>query len=247
MKLYAYSNGSKSAKALADAIDIKMIKHEGKVLNIPKQVVINWGSSAWARGVIAKEILNTPESIAKAVNKLQAFKAMQGHASIPEFTESRLEAGKWLVEGFTVVARTVLNGHSGQGIEIYKGEDEKVLADAPLYVKYINKKEEYRLHVFRDEVFFIQRKARNKDVAEVNWQVRNHKNGFIFANQNVDVPEEAKQQAITAVKSLGLDFGAVDIIWNEKQNKYYVLECNTACGIEGTTLDKYVEIFKEFV
>jgi D-alanine-D-alanine ligase-like ATP-grasp enzyme len=44
-----------------------------------------------------------------------------------------------------------------------------------------------------------------------------------------------------------LDFGAVDVIWNEKEDKYYVLEVNTACGLEGTTLDKYVEQFRRYV
>ena len=47
--------------------------------------------------------------------------------------------------------------------------------------------------------------------------------------------------AISAVDSLGLDFGAVDIIWNESEDQYYVLEVNTAPGVEGTTLQKYTE------
>ena len=43
-----------------------------------------------------------------------------------------------------------------------------------------------------------------------------------------------------AIKVLGLDFGAVDIIYNKQEDKWYVLEVNTAPGIYGTTLDKYV-------
>ena len=247
MKLYPYNQGSASAKALSEALGIKRIKHEGKPLNIPKELVINWGCSAMARAVIPKQILNVPANVAKAVNKLHSFNALKGHVSIPEFTEIVPEAAKWLAEGVTVVERHKLTGHSGEGVRIVEPGDE--LQGAPLYVKYIAKKEEYRLHVFRDKVFFIQRKARNKDVPDVNvnWQVRNHGNGFIFAHIDVDVPEEAKKEAITAIKALGLDFGAVDLIWNQKQNKYYVLEVNTACGMEGTTLNKYVEVFKEFV
>ena len=37
------------------------------------------------------------------------------------------------------------------------------------------------------------------------------------------------------------DFGAFDVIYNQKKNQAFVLECNTAPGIEGTTLDNYVE------
>lgn len=245
MKLYPYNQGSKSAKALAEALGIKRLKHEGPIARV--DTLINWGSSQFQRIISCANILNKPESIAKAVNKLQAFNALKGHSSIPEYTESAVEASKWLAEGITVVERHKLTGHSGEGVRIVEPGDAP--QPAPLYVKYINKKEEYRLHVFRDKVFFIQRKARNKDIPDdqVNWKVRNHGNGFIFAHQGVDVPEEAKKEAITAIQALGLDFGAVDLIWNQKNNKYYVLEVNTACGMEGTTLDKYVEVFKEFV
>jgi glutathione synthase/RimK-type ligase-like ATP-grasp enzyme len=41
----------------------------------------------------------------------------------------------------------------------------------------------------------------------------------------------------------GLDFGAVDVIWNERQQRAYVLEINSAPGLEGTTIDDYVRYF----
>ena len=251
MKLYPYNQGSASAKALAEALGIKRIKHEGKNVVI-KDVLINWGASSFANRVLfqarpAAKILNLTHAVAKAVNKLESFNALKGHANIPEFTESLEEAKKWLAEGVTIVERHKLTGHSGEGVRVVEPGQE--LQQAPLYVKYIPKKHEYRIHVFRDKVFFVQRKARKNDVpdADVNWKVRNLKGGFIYANQDVVVGEEAKQQAIITIKALGLDFGAVDIIWNERSNKYYVLEVNTACGLAGTTLDKYVEVFKEFV
>ena len=245
MKLYPYNPGSKSAKSLAEALGIKRLKHEGPIARV--DTLINWGSSQFQRIISCANILNKPESIAKAVNKLQAFNTLKGHASIPEFTESLEEAKKWLAEGVTIVERHKLTGHSGEGVRIVEPGQE--LHQAPLYVKYIPKKHEYRIHVFRDKALFVQRKARKNDVpdADVNWKVRNLKGGFIYANQDVDVAEEAKQQAIIAIKTLGLDFGAVDIIYNERSNKYYILEVNTACGLAGLTLQKYVEVFKEFV
>lgn len=246
MKLYTYNQGSASAKALAEALGIKRIKHEGKPLQV-RGGLINWGSSGFVRAIAHDGVFNKPDCVAVAVNKLQSFNALKGNASIPEFTESLEEAKKWLAEGVTIVERHKLTGHSGEGVRVVEPGQE--LQGAPLYVKYIPKKHEYRIHVFRNKAFFVQRKARKNDVpdADVNWKVRNLKGGFIYANQDVDVTEEAKQQAIISIKELGLDFGAVDIIYNEKQNKYYVLEVNTACGLAGTTLDKYVEVFKEFV
>lgn len=47
--------------------------------------------------------------------------------------------------------------------------------------------------------------------------------------------------ALAACNALGLESGAVDIIWNEKENKCYVLEVNTAPGICGITTKKYTD------
>jgi glutathione synthase/RimK-type ligase-like ATP-grasp enzyme len=247
MKLYPYNEGSTSAKALATALGIKRIKHEGKVLDIKNQIVINWGCSYMKRPIVPKQILNVPANVSLATNKLKSFNALKGTVTIPDFTESREEAAKWLAEGVTVVERHTLTGHSGEGVNIVNGNRE--LQQAPLYVKYIPKKDEYRVHVFREKVFFVQQKKRKQEIPDdkINWQVRNHQNGFIYANQDVALPQKALDQAVASIKALGLDFGAVDIIYNQKSDMYYVLEVNTACGLTGTTLDKYVEVFKEFV
>jgi D-alanine-D-alanine ligase-like ATP-grasp enzyme len=61
----------------------------------------------------------------------------------------------------------------------------------------------------------------------------------------VNVTQELKDIAIGSVNILGLNFGAVDVIYNEKENKYYVLEVNTAPGLSGTTLEKYVDAIIE--
>ena len=244
MKIYPYNAGSKSAKALADALGIKRLKREGEAVNLRHDYLINWGASVIHREVKKAIILNKPECVKVASNKLETFKSLQGHCSIPDWTESPEEALQWLDEGHMVVARTKLNGHSGEGIVLINLNEEFV--DTPLYVKYVPKQNEYRIHVFQGRAFFVQRKARNKEIPDekVNWKIRNHDNGFIFANQDVEVSEEANKEAIMAVTALGLDFGAVDIIYNNTRNKWYVLEVNTACGLSGTTIEKYAEQFR---
>lgn len=245
MKIYPYKMGSKGAKALADALGIKQLKHEGKLIR--GHVVINWGASRINRDIPEGDILNWPSAVAKASNKLETFKALTAaNVSVPEWTVDRVLSELWIHnEKASIVCRTKLNGHSGEGIVIAETLDQ--LVDAPLYTRYIKKKEEYRIHVFQGDAFFIQRKARKADVPDdqVNWKVRNLAGGFIFANKDVVVAEEAKQQAIKAVSALGLDFGAVDIILGT-DGVFYVLEVNTACGLEGTTLEKYVAKFQQF-
>lgn len=121
--------------------------------------------------------------------------------------------------------------------------------NAPLYVKYIKKTQEYRIHVFNGSVIDVQRKMRRTDTpdAEVNWQVRNHCNGFIFGREGVELPDVALNMSKDSVSALGLDFGAVDLIYNAHEDKYYVLEVNTACGLTGTTLEVYTNALQEYL
>lgn len=44
-----------------------------------------------------------------------------------------------------------------------------------------------------------------------------------------DFSDEIEKTAIQAVKELGLEFGGVDIILDQKQNKHYLLEVNMPC------------------
>ena len=245
LKLLPYKMGSKGCKNFAEALGIKRLKRKGGKFN-GVATVINWGCANIPDNLNRCRILNKPEAVNTAGNKLLAFKKLSTNdaINIPEWTEDKDEALAWINDGNVAVCRTVLRGHSGEGIFI--AETNEAVVDSPLYVKYIKKTHEYRIHVLNGGVFDVQRKMRNRDIADedVNWKVRNHDNGFIFGREGVVVAEEGKEQAILAVQTLGLDFGAVDLIFNEKENTYYVIEVNTAPGLTGTTLDNYVEAFK---
>lgn len=258
MLIYPYKPGSQSAKALSLGLNAKRIKHEGsKLKGRANKLVVNWGSSALPAEVAKCIVINAPEAVSKASNKLSFFKAVVGRVSVPTFVTERAEALKLVNEGHCLVARTILNGNSGAGIVLIGGDGkfgykEEELVDAPLYTVYVPKKQEYRVHVFRGQVLDVQRKARKQDVPddEVNWKIRNMANGFIFARGEDalgQVPQDVIDQAVLAVETLGLDFGAADVIYNDKQAKAYVLEVNTAPGLSGTTLDNYVKAFKELV
>ena len=246
--IYSYNNGSDGAKQLALSLGIKRLSHN-RDKPVHNRLVINWGRSSFDRPVLDGFIINMPEAVKKATNKLETFRALKEAGlgdGIPEWTEDAQEAAKWLPKGI-VVCRTKLNGHSGDGIVL--AEKEEDIAKAPLYVKYIPKKREVRIHVNEEGVFFVQEKKRNTDVPDdqVNWKIRNHGNGFIYAHQDVDVPDVAKELAKRAIIALDLSFGAVDMIYNEKQDKWYILEINTAPGLQGTTLDKYVEMLSTYI
>ncbi|QXG07598.1 hypothetical protein [Erwinia phage Pecta] len=249
MKAYVYSHNphSEGAKELARALGVNRVKHgpTSKFRGGRGKVIINWGAGRLPDQVAACEkIYNMPNAIMNASNKLKSFELFeQNGVSIPQYWKRRDDIPQDY-QG-AIVCRTVLNGHSGAGIVIAVSVGN--LVDAPLYTAYVKKSQEYRYHVFSGQVVDIQRKARRMDVPaeQVNWQVRNLDGGFIFAREGVVESEEAGQQAILACSSLGLDFGAVDLIYNERENKYYVLEVNTAPGLTGSTLEGYAQRFNE--
>jgi glutathione synthase/RimK-type ligase-like ATP-grasp enzyme len=109
----------------------------------------------------------------------------------------------------------------------------------------VKKQEEYRIHVVHDDIVLAQRKARRFDRETVDWRVRNLANGFVFCMVDVaDIPRDAREQSIMTVRALGIDFGAVDIIWNSHYNRSYVLEVNCAPGLEERTAHAYAEAFR---
>ena len=122
------------------------------------------------------------------------------------------------------------------------------LPDAPLYTQYVNKRKEFRVHVCANKVFDVQQKVRSSRYQGVaGFEVRNTANGFIFQRMGITVPDSAYFEAIKAITALGLDFGAVDVIWNESQDKAYVLEVNTAPGLEGSSVLNYARVISELV
>ena len=259
MILYPYKTGSQGAKDLATAVDIKQIKKEGsKFKGASHKLVINWGNSKSTDEVDKCMVINKPECVAICSDKLAFFNFIQrmndsitkidDYVEIPLYSTKKTWALDMCESGTKIVCRTVLNGHSGEGIHIADTPDDVV--DAPLYVEYRLKKTEYRVHIMHDKVVDVQRKARDHNIPDdqVNWQVRNHKYGFVFVrDENPDtIPKNVLTQALNAVKMVGLDFGAVDIIYNSKHRNATVLEINTAPGLSGTTLEGYKSRFKEF-
>lgn len=250
MNIYPYNPRSHSARMLSKALG-QRIKHKGSHFKgSTKKVVINWGANEIKNEEVYKcTIINMPEQVEDAANKLTFFESMDGSNLTPDYFTTKDDAAKWLKgkKQCAVVCRTMLRGHSGNGIVIAKKVGE--LVEAPLYVKYIKKEDEYRVHVMGGKVIDIQRKARRRDVLDedVDWEVRVHHNGFIYAREGlaektyIEVLENAAKETVLTME---LDFGAVDILWNAKGKRCYVLEVNTAPGLEGTTLERYVTEFK---
>lgn len=217
-----------------------------------RRLVINWGCSKspdWAATGNPCIVWNKTPNVRNASNKLLAFNLLRdgGMAEIPDYTTDYQTAVNWVNEGKVVLNRTQLNGHSGAGI-VVAARQEDVVVGCPLYVLYRKKKSEFRVHVAFGQVIDVQQKLKRRDYdGDVDYAVRNHHTGWIYARGDVAASETRDSLAVRAVALLGLDFGAVDIIYNEHTNQYIVLEVNTAPGLEGLTVEKYVAAFTERV
>ena len=200
--------------------------------------VFNWGPC------LPSQHVNIAQEQAKLIanNKLKTFQKFKEHGVChPEWTVDKELAQQWIEEGHKVVVRTLLCSHSGKGIFIC--DKDNPLVNGKLYVKYKKKKHEFRVHVFNQKVIDFAQKKKRVGHENRNNQIRNHQNGWVYCRENVIKPEGIEQLALDAMKALGLNVGAVDIIYNEKENKCYVLEVNTAPGIEGITCENYSKEF----
>ena len=243
----SYKSGSKSARALADYLGIRILKQEGsQFVSRENDVVISWGnSSSFGSNLRLGRVINKPENIQYASNKLKTFDTLCAFGVITPCYTTNPDTAKRLFK--RVFVRQTISGHSGEGIIVVDSEDVEELPPAPLYVEAIAKKNEYRAIVVGDKVVDLKQKRLSSNAPDDRSKfIRNLSNGWIFARENIEYVEGLNEIAINSVKALGLDFGAVDII-TDRNNTLYVLEVNTAFGLEGQTIELVGDALKELI
>lgn len=246
--LFPYSIRSVASKALADSLGIQRVKEtKSRFKGTPDKLLINWGNPRFPDHIRnTGVIINHPTKVARSSCKLASLRAFEdGGVRSPKFTTKKEEAHVWISAGHHVVCRSLLHGSAGRGITVASGNDD--IINAPLYTRYVPKQDEYRVHVHRTgdtfSVFDVQRKMATKE-GEHDWKIRTYKTGFIYGREDLEVPQDVLEQACNAVKALDLDFGAVDVMYQAKSKKAFVLEANTAPGLQGQTLENYSEMLR---
>jgi glutathione synthase/RimK-type ligase-like ATP-grasp enzyme len=244
IKVFPYRAGSRGAKELADACGGRVLKRAGSKYRFRDgDLVINWGASDCPFN--GRGVANQPAAIDPASNKLKCFNLMKdAGVSVPRFWTRKEDIPD---DAFPIMCRTKLQAHSGEGIVVAERRDQ--LVNAPLYTQYVKKKHEYRVHAIRvpgklTQVALVQRKAKKNGVEDANFMVRNLANGFVYV-WDENTPKCVLDEAVKALEATELAFGAIDVIYNQANDKAYVLEINTAPGLEGRTAQAYAEVFME--
>lgn len=114
-----------------------------------------------------------------------------------------------------------------RGITWRSGKRKKA---ATHFMKYVEAPREYRVHIFKGRSIRISEKDFDED------------GDYTTAKPQHNV-EHVRDAAKKAVKAVGLDFGAVDILAND--NQCWVLEVNSAPGLGGSMPRVYARAFKK--
>lgn len=113
-------------------------------------------------------------------------------------------------------------------------------APATHFMEYIEHDHEYRVHIFKGRSIRISEKAWDEDDEPM------YRKSYTTVKPGPDAPIKALRKAArAAVRALGLDFGAVDIITND--DGVYVLEVNAAPGLGGSMPRVYAKTFKRWI
>lgn len=272
-------NNGEGARALAERLGCRLASHSStKQFPASVKVAINFGCNPTHPTVIRAmqsprltTLLNNVDAVSFASSKLHSFRLFNDYRrnrsaefSFPPFYTDRTAANyACLVDGKTIVSRTVDRGSSGAGIQVLTPEQARAgqgLPNAGLYVEAIDKGREYRVHIGISQdsqawVIDVTRKVRRPDAEGERGFVWNHDNDFMFVREGVNrqsIPQHMLMQAVWAIRALGLTFGAVDIVVPRRGRRSirdmdcYVLEVNTAPGMEGTTVERYAQFFEAF-
>lgn len=201
-------------------------------------VVLNYGRSPYPEWLRGREhqikIINRPESVALSVDKIKMYKKFNEH-NIPCFEWcQRKEDITWQDD---TVVRTIIDGHSGQGIVfVPRG---RTIPDAPIYLKRENFVCEQRLFIVDDEIVvtlekkrMMQRTRNRFGIRGVNPDIRCFRNGWAYCQTRFTRPitQELKDLCFKVKTAFNFDFCVVDV-GRYEDGGYKVIEVSSEPGI----------------
>lgn len=213
--------GSKSLKTLAQTLSQRVGYKVFRTLKVfPKAQVVKYG---------------------QGVDKLTQYRWFEQNG-IPslDFTIDPEKVKLFLEKDHVLFARHLLNSSCGKGIEVLtKGME---VPFAPVYTLYKKKKREFRVHIYKNTVVAVTEKRQRKDwQGQKDTRIRNLANGYIFCQEVENEPLGLRELAVKAAQISPSFFRGVDIGYNEKEDCLFVIEVNSAPGIQGSNIEKYVE------
>lgn len=169
--------------------------------------------------------LNKPSVVKLLKKKENLFQKLKDRVNLPPFTDDISVAKEWLLQGKTVVGKK----ENGKTYIIESPMELKSVGLCSLYTLYIPKKDEYKVVILGGEIFKTYVCKKTTDNMHINYRVRTnpHQWQFVPETPQTKTPFAVVIQAFQAVKGCSLDFGIVNVIWNDFYKKAYVLGVET--------------------
>jgi len=155
-----------------------------------------------------------------------------------------------------VIKRTLAHSE-GRNVEIITENFSDEEDDEHYYRPLLNFKNEYRVHIIKDKVVAIAHKHKevNNTINETANIIRSYDNGWRFAMLDEDflsrwrIKDKVISASKKAIAAVGYDFGAVDIgvvgLSTDPNVKVYVIEVNSAPGLEAEHIELYAKEFEK--
>jgi len=223
--------------------------------------LINWGATEIPYQNLALPILNRPDKVGQAVNKVTTLGLLEERGlPVITVTDEPDEAQSWLQKGKALLARKDKLSN-GRGITVVRPSPLARVPDLPeadFYSKIYPKTHEFRIHVLGGLCIDFTQKKHQRDHERQNL-IRTHDNGWVFAHNDISLTDQRDMDilvasAIESCRILELDFAAVDILTiltgdNPRRLKSHrICEVNTAPGLENLrTINAYATGFQRLL
>lgn len=208
--------------------------------------LIRWGSR------------KSPDFMGQEINNVESIKLASDKASCRQFLEDRGFPVPIPSESeFPIIGR-IKHHTGGHGFFVIHNEEEMEHAKkrgAIYFSKIFPKTDEYRVHVAGGRVLLFSEKVGDK--TKLIWNKT--QNNFDFRHMrrsewlNNELLMQVAKMAKRVVNAMELDFGAVDIMVNNREQlslfdaplPFVICEVNTAPSLSPLAISKYVKFFKE--
>lgn len=211
-----------------DAEYLPPIQYENRAVGPHMLFAYGWSGS---KGPIDKRNrINSRQATLLCIDKVSTLCALNEKGiPVPGWCENKHDVPKaW----DHVVVRETRTGRKAEGFSIVAQCDGEVLPDGELYTEYFYHKYEYRIVVFKDNVFVYYKKRINGG----------EEHEFIWKDerQYPDMVRDARK----AAKALNIDYVGFDVVAQNKRS-YRFLEANSGPILTDEVRDCIVAYYKD--
>lgn len=211
--------------------------------DLTNKIVVRWGNRI-PINLTGSIVYNKSESIEKATNKkLSREIFIKNNLNCPKLISKENITN----EDLPIIARPLVHS-KGKNFIVLKSFEEfiehyNINNQGWYYSAFVDKKQEFRLHVAHNRILNYLEKPKPADNNQIAWNRALNEDPFVNVKWS-DYNKNICNLAIKAVQYLQLDFGAVDLMLTA-DGKAYVLEVNTAGTLVSSeySMERYAKYF----